>query len=230
MNEIIMKKTEEFISQICDFLNLKEEEFGWELEQLRSKGWARWGGGTVEVTVAEILYVLTVLTKPTHCLEAGTAWAYSTAHIAEALKDNKKENSFVSLDIDSANILVARQYLSQKNLDVKIEHRSSTIPLKLNHNLDMIFIDSSHDYKSTKKEWSWMYPLLFKNKGFALFHDAYTDSYGVKKFLKELEEKGHKLLILDTQPNTGLGIIKLANEFIQPEIMEDDQLDEWLYE
>lgn len=224
---MIMKKTEEFIDQVCQFLSINKKDFEDTLVSLRAKGWERWGGGTVEVTVGELLYVITMMKKPSKVLEAGTSWGYSTAHIAEALKDIGKESEFLSLDISEPDQAQANTFLAQKNLKVQTVIANSTIPRNLN-SLDMIFIDSSHDYHQTKLEWKWMYPLLFKNKGFAIFHDAYTETYGVKKFLLELQEQGHKLIILDTQPNTGFGIILLADEFIDPRTKNEIETDEWL--
>lgn len=226
-----MKKTEEYVDQICSFLNFNKEDFEKTLNILRAKGWERWGGGTVEVTVAEILYVVTTLKKPQRVLEAGTSWGYSGAHIAEALRDIGKENYFLSLDISEPDLNEARKFLTEKkllgNIDIKCQSSEIAIDLK---SLDMIFVDSSHRYEGTKSEWKWMYPLLFKNKGIALFHDAYTDDYGVKKFLLELEKKGHKLIILDTQDCTGLGIVTLADTFIEPRTIEEVEVDEWLDE
>ena len=75
--------------------------------------------------------------------------------------------------------------------------------------LDFVFVDTSHDYETTKKEWEAMLPML-TDKSVVTFHDAFTDSYGVKRFLQELvsQHPEYKLLILDTQTNTGFGVIR----------------------
>jgi predicted O-methyltransferase YrrM len=226
---MIIKPTEEFIDTICAFLGYDKNEFVSTLEKLRSKNWQRWGGGTVEVAVGEILYVVTALQKPKRVFEAGTAWGYSTAHIAEALREFGDERFFLSADVVESQLTTAHQYLAEKGLTVQTECKSSELPRDLD-NLDMVFVDSSHTYEGTKREWAWMYPLLFKNNGIALFHDAFTVEYKVKDLLEELRQKGHEVLILDTQTNTGLGIVKLAKDFITPETVELSEVEKWLHE
>src|SRR5574337_1026926 len=48
----------------------------------------RWGGGTVEPAVGQLLYIITRLFRPTYTIELGTNVGYSTACIASALIDN----------------------------------------------------------------------------------------------------------------------------------------------
>lgn len=207
-----MNPTEKYVSEICKFLNFKEEDFKGHLQQLRNKGWSRWGGGTVEITVAEILYVLTRLRNPEWVFEGGTNWGYSTAHIAQALKDNGKipDEHFTSVDIDQPTLNEAESYLWEKDIELELHLCDSVEWLQGGvenniPNLDLIFIDTAHTYEHTAKEWKAMLPLL-DEKSIICFHDAFTDAYGVKKFLSELPS-GWKVLTLDTQSNTGLGIV-----------------------
>ena len=212
VSEITMNPTEKYISDICRFLGFKEDDFTQKLKELRDKGWIRWGGGTVEITVAEILYVITRLRDPNHVFEGGTSWGYSTAHIAQAIKDNGKvpDNILASVDIDADAHRNAETYLWEKDIELSLDLCDSVAWLSegILHNipnLDMVFIDTSHTYEHTVKEWAAMLPLL-DEKSIILFHDAYTEVYGVKKFLSELP-KEWKVLTLDTQSNTGLGIV-----------------------
>lgn len=216
VSEVQMNPTEKYVTDLCKFLGLDEEKFTQALKELRDKGWQRWGGGTVEVTVAEILYVVTRLRNPEQIFEGGTNWGYSTAHLAEALKDNGKNPSLclATVDIDEPTINEAISYLWEKDIEVTPMKIDSVEWLKkvdgngeYTPELDLVFIDTAHTYEHTVKEWEAMKPLL-KEGAAVFFHDAYTDAYGVKQFLKEVEATGQwKVLILDTQPNTGLGVV-----------------------
>lgn len=214
MSAILMNPTEKYISAICKFLGLDEQDFSQKLVELRDKGWQRWGGGTVEVTVAEILYVAVRILKPEMSFEGGTNCGYSTAHIAQALKDNGKNPSvnMISVDIDQGAINQAESLLWGK--DIEFQPRlSDSVKLLKEWNraempsIDFVFIDTSHTYEHTVKEWAVLQPLL-NEKAVVLFHDACASDFGVNRFLKEVSDTGQwSVLILDTQINTGLGIV-----------------------
>lgn len=223
-----MNPVEVYTDRICEFLGCDKAEFEKELAFLRGKGWQRWGGGTVEITCAELLYVITKIQKPNKVLELGTSIGYSGAHIAEALRDVGADTRLISVDLNPVEQDEAKQHWAQKNLDIQTECRNSEVPMDLGF-LDMVFIDSSHTYEGTIREWKWVYPLLAKGKNsVALFHDAVAVNCGVNQFLLELQAKGHKVLILDTQQNTGFGIVRLADEFVDPRTKIEIETDEWL--
>lgn len=210
-----MKPTEDFVEDICDFLDLDQKKFLETLEHLRSKEWERWGGGTVEVTVAEILYCLIRIMDPRgHVIDGGTNWGYSAAHMAEALKDNKREYSLTTIDIDKEAQDKAREFLNEKGLEKYIQYvleDSVKVLEGIRIQYEFVFIDTSHEYGHTKKEFYTMYRrcMIDGNDNFTfLFHDAVTDAYGVKQFLEEIKPF-FRVLILDTQPNTGLAIVRM---------------------
>jgi predicted O-methyltransferase YrrM len=208
-----MNPTEKYIEEICNFLMIDQRDFTFALSKLRDKSWQRWGGGTVEVTVAEILYVLTYLKEPHIVFEGGTNWGYSTAHIAEALKDTGRDpkDHFYTVDIDQVAINNACSFLWEKDIHIPLYRKDSVGWLNdaavQDFKLDLLFIDTAHTYEYTRKEWKAMQPLLTENS-IILFHDAVAVQYGINKFLSEIKTEGWSVLILDTKVETGLGIVK----------------------
>ena len=209
----MLPPTEKFIDSICSFLDIKKCDFETYLWDLREKGWIRWGGGTVETSTAEILYVVARAINPVVCLEAGTNWGHSTAHIAAALEDNwGNTQRFYTVDNDLEAIKKTQEIFFQKGLKANFLHGDSVEEFKKvlekEKWVDLVFIDSSHAYEHTKSEFEAIRGNL-QPKSLLMFHDSITREYGVRKFLEELLEEGEwKLLNLDVNPVSGLGILK----------------------
>ena len=203
--------TEDYIKEVALFINDNEEKLLKYLKELRSLEWKRWGGGTVEITVAELLYVIVRTRKPKFILEAGTNWGYSTAHIAAGSKNYSR--AFYTIEIDASNQEIAIDTLKKKRIEFvnfvlgdSVRFFSS---LSKGQIVDFCFIDSSHTYEHTKREFAAIEKSLNTNS-LVCFHDAYTDVYGVKRFLEELPNI-YEVLVLPTQPNTGFGIVKVKD-------------------
>ena len=200
----------EYLPVLAEFLGFEQqilEDFYTALPDI-----PRWGGGTVEPAVAQMLYIITRALEPRSALEFGTNLGYSTAFIARALLDNHL-GFLDTWDIDTQVVKEALEHLDQLAISHRVaSHIGDTTQdvdkqLKTHDvQLDLVFIDSSHQYEATKIEIATV--LKYMKSGVILFHDAVSPISGVTTVLKEMEEQGiYDILTIPTQPNTGFGII-----------------------
>jgi len=210
-----MIPTEEFRDKVCDFLSMDESMFDYRLEELRSQKqtdlWKRWGGGTVEETVAELLYILADYSQPKLILEAGTNWGYSVSHLILGIKTQNCK--IYTIESSEQNYEKGKEELEKRKLYNKVNHilgdsAKEFERIAKDKVVDFCFIDSSHTYDHTKKEFNAIKESLRK-ESLVCFHDAVAPRYGVKKFIDELSDDTYLKLILPTQPNTGFAIVKL---------------------
>jgi len=205
------KTTEDYIEEVAPFIGSSDVRLLKYLKELRSLKWVRWGGGTVEVMVAELLYLIVRSKQPKLILEAGTNWGYSTAHIALGSKDYA--HAFHTIELDASNQAIAIKQVRGRELEIVNfvlgDSAKFFKTLAKNRIVDFCFIDSSHTYEHTIKEFDAIKESL--NTGsLVCFHDAVEPKYGVKQFLEELPDI-YEVLILPTQPNTGFGIVKVKD-------------------
>lgn len=220
-----MKTTEDFLQEVCTFLNLDFEKAKIALNQLRDKQWRSWGGAATEQSVTELTYLISYLKQPKLTLELGTNYGWTSLHLFAALLDsqawinNDELVSFLTTDIDEDAQGYAKNHFWMHDLEATDECdlqfflmdsvRFANL-ITMDRKIDLVFIDSSHQYEHTKQEWNALLQGL-KDTSVVLFHDATTPVYGVAKFLDELAAEGQwKVLKLPTQENTGFGIVKKA--------------------
>lgn len=175
----------------------------------------RWGGGTVEPAVGQMLYIITRLLGPITSLELGTNVGYSTFCIAAALKHNG-EGLLYTFDIDREMIHEAIRRVALQGCESQVIYRRGDStkdldPFLTSYELkpDLIFIDSSHEYESTKVELE-IIQRHMEQWACILFHDALAPESGVTRALNELESnQKYNMLRIPTQPNTGFGILQI---------------------
>lgn len=170
----------------------------------------RWGGGTVEPAVGQLLYILTRFFAPTISLEIGTNLGYSTACIAKALEDNKL-GQLHTWEINKEYTEIAIVHLIDLKLDNKVlfhvgDSREDIVKTFNGRRifLDLAFIDSEHTYETTKIELDIVSRAL-RRSGIILFHDIFSE--GVAQAIKEFDGESFEYLEIPTQPNTGFGIL-----------------------
>lgn len=119
------------------------------------------------------IFAHTVLQKPDMIIEAGVREGDSTKAFAKAMSFS--EARLIGLDIescpDTAYAKLKNSQFMQMD-DLQFPNYYQSVPSLKSHNLDIIFIDTSHYYDHTLAEISKFVPVLAKN-GFLLFHDSY---------------------------------------------------------
>lgn len=120
-----------------------------------------------------IIYAYTILQNPDMIVEAGVRGGDSTQAFAQAM--NFSDAMMIGLDIahcpGTAYSNMKNGLLLQMN-DLHFPAYYQSNGLLNGHNIDIIFIDTSHYYDHTLAEISQFAPLLAKN-GFLLFHDSH---------------------------------------------------------
>lgn len=198
----------EFILDVCDFVNCN-------INYLSNAPFKdRWGGGTVEPAVGQLLYLLARHKAPKLAIEYGTNLGYSTYMIAKALFDNGF-GELVTMEINSEYIKEAKKNVYDAHIAAYNNHvsflkaDSTSVYAKkfIEDNrevIDLVFVDSSHEYDQTLEEFRHIRKTC-KPGTILCFHDIYSD--GVSRVLRE--EPFDKYLAVPTQPNTGFGIVIL---------------------
>ena len=169
---------------------------------------ARWGGGTVEPAVGQLLYILTRFFAPVKALEIGTNFGYSTYCIAKALQDNSL-GLLMTFEIEEEFATAAELRLEKlwDYIDFRIGDSRQILytSLKRNYfNPDLVFIDSDHTYETTKIEMEICLKTMNKG-GVILLHDIFSD--GVGRYLNGFNYPDFRTHYIPTQPNTGFGIL-----------------------
>jgi len=194
----------EFIPGIADFFGFPYTIVNKYYQEIKEIQPIRWGGGTVEPTVAQLLYIITRITKPQEIVEFGTNVGYSTWFISKAMTKNG-HGRFLSFDIDPEVVKEAKKNLSDIPVGLilgdSISEESKNMIRSISP-IDLAFIDSSHEYEQTNQELKFLFEVM--NFGCILLHDIFSD--GVKRAVSENIDSC-KYLEIPTQINTGFGVI-----------------------
>lgn len=131
-------------------------------------------GGSVEIEVAEFLYSLVRLMKPTRILETGTHAGISSAYMGQALKDNAIDvYPVVTIEYLEPWINVARKLHSLLDVYdwIYVYHGDSRkyVP-NPDVEYDMLFLDSEPQYRW--EEFDRFYPYV-RPGGIILIHDLH---------------------------------------------------------
>lgn len=194
-----------FLSELADFIQCDVSVLNQYYRDFTHPD--RWGGGTVEPAVGQLLYILTRFLAPINAFEIGTNFGYSTYCIARALKDNKV-GRLTTVEIDPEYSMTAQETLkSMPNVEYLIGDSRYIIEPLLRESYfipDLVFIDSDHTYETTKFEVETCCKYISKG-GVILLHDIFSE--GVSKYLEEFNYSDFKKHFIPTQPNTGFGIL-----------------------
>lgn len=160
-----------------------------ELRETNEKGyWTKHRKWSTEDEVYEFLYGLTRAIKPKNCLEVGTFIGDGAVAIAQALKENEAGKIWT---IDITAFEDVEEKLKQYDNIVMVRGRApevfATLPFK---ELDLIFLDSGHDYGQVITELRAVEKYLTKG-GFIVIHDILHVHWGqfvqraVNEFMSE---------------------------------------------
>ncbi len=170
------------------------------------------------------IYCHTLMSNPKLIMELGVRGGESTKALFGAAKITN--GKLIGLDIDLSCIDIYKrlhapdmvQFLCQNDIDFGIKNRDF-----YNQQVDVLFIDTSHEYIQTLKEITIYLPFLNQN-GIMLFHDSNWNSRlsGVTRALKrhfgDFDEtqyifkvfnyKGHKWKMIHYPNKNGLMVLK----------------------
>jgi len=140
------------------------------MDKLEKPKWTEFDGTSSELEMSELLYGLVRMLKPKLLVETGTYKGFTTAWLADAIKENNY-GEFISCDINEEYITLAQKYLSSLELSKFVELRciSSYLVEELKE-ADFIYSDS--DYQCRAKEIE-----LAKKGCIIVIHDTTLESW-----------------------------------------------------
>jgi predicted O-methyltransferase YrrM len=160
--------------------------------------------GECVVPIMSVLHGLIMGSGIQRIVQLGTHAGYSALLLGFALRQMHAQNGLFSFEIDEPLCRFARAWLERAGLNavVKVELRSSLDPASpqfarnyLGGAPELIFLDSSHEYKQTLDELNAWYPVLAPG-GLLVLHDTsefsagfdVTRQGGVHRALREWRE------------------------------------------
>lgn len=185
------------------FASLSEEE--WQLMQ----GWFDETSrlnliGECVVPVMSTLHGLVMGSGIQRIVQLGTHAGYSALLFGFFLRQMHAERALISFEIDKTLAEFAREWITRAGLDaiIQVEMRSSLDPMApriareyLRGDPELVFVDSSHEYKQTLDELERWYPVISPG-GLIVLHDTsefaasfdVTQQGGVHRALQEWRE------------------------------------------
>lgn len=152
--------------------------------------------------LATLLFI-TVETNAKRILELGLGWGNSTTAFLYGLKQTG--GFLTSIDYDECER--TRERIRNDGLDSNWKFlRGDDMDIDFGEELDILFIDSSHQYKHTKNELEKYEPNV-KNGGFIILHDTVMFP-GVTKAVDEFITSHPKYIRYRWFNNCGLQVIK----------------------
>lgn len=198
------------------FSGLSEEE--WQLMQ----GWFDETSrlnliGECVVPVMSALHGLVMGSGIQRIVQLGTHAGYSALLLGFFLRQMHAEQGLISFEIDKALAEFARDWIKRAGLDsiVQVEVRSSLDPMApgiareyLRGDPELVFVDSSHEYKQTFDELERWYPVIAPG-GLIVLHDTsefaasfdVTQQGGVHRALQEWRETHPEIEVISLNRN-----------------------------
>jgi predicted O-methyltransferase YrrM len=142
-----------------------------EVTDSEGKGFLMMNDGSVEIEVAEFLYGLVRLLKPSYVLDTGTHYGVSAAYMGQAMVDNGLEGQLTSLE---HNVFYHQQAQDLWNNLGLFSQITGLLGQSLEHEpkqpYDLMLLDTEPDLRF--KELVKFYPYL-KEGGFVFIHDLH---------------------------------------------------------
>ena len=160
--------------------------------------------------------------EPKTIVELGVDYGYTTSVFSNALKTNSLYKSKV-YGIDWFQGDTSSGFRDTKEfVDNKIqEHNMNNVQIikgdfneivkAWNRDIDILFIDGSHDYESVKSDFEKWSKFVYEDEGLILFHDIAVEEFGVKQFYDEID--GYYKL--EFNHSAGLGVITKDSELFE---------------
>ena len=164
-----------------------------------SGGWRLGSGlcyGSVEVEVGRLLHSLVLVQGPMTVLETGTFRGYSTSCIASALKHLGGDRVVYTIDPSPADSIWVGKGLERNVRTVRAKSQD-VVDMFAEVDLDMLFLDSDHNYDVVIEEIRSYEPRLVVG-GLLIMHDVLFFD-GVGAAFRQLADQGRfEHILLDT--------------------------------
>lgn len=162
-----------------------------------------------EPSVGAFLGELAFRMKATTVVELGCYTGWTSAHLAAGLRAAGCGRLWC-LDSDPKYLQSAREHLTRQGLSERIEFirglstESATLAA-LPPSIDLLFIDTTHEYEDTKRELVAYLPRLSPH-GIIAFHDSISH-VGVRRALTEIMDN-YDVLTFATEMGNGLSVVR----------------------
>lgn len=129
-------------------------------------------------------------------LNGGSLWCFSRISDNDAnifSIDLDEKGQFVSIEDKKyafKNFEIENQKIEIVNIDSKKDECLKILKEKLNNNVDILFIDGSHNYEDVKNDFNKYSKLVDEKSGVIIFHDIFNnhiDCVGAKIFWNEIK-------------------------------------------
>ena len=173
--------------------------------------------GECVIPIMSLLHGLVMGSGIQRIVQLGTHAGYSALLLGFSLRQMRVQNGLFSFEIDEPLCRFARQWLERASLSsvVQVELRSSLDPASpqlardyLGGAPELIFLDSSHEYRQTLNELVAWYPALAPG-GLIVLHDTsefaasfdVTQEGGVRRALREWRESHPEIEVISLNHN-----------------------------
>lgn len=162
-----------------------------------------------ETSVSEFLGELVFRLRASAVLELGCFLGWTSAHFALGLHAAGTHGKLWCVDTKAQFLEHARTNLARLGLDQPVEFlcgssTDKTILDQLPSEIDIVFIDTSHTYETTRKEIE-TYSLMLSPGGYMILHDSISFP-GVRRAISEVCDKFY-CLTFATERSNGLTIL-----------------------
>jgi len=172
-------------------------------ERLDTPKWASESG------VSEFLGELVFRLRARAVVELGCFIGWTSAHLALGLREAGVNGKLWCVDGEARFLDIARANLNRLGLDQQVEflcgHSTDDALLaNLPTAIDVVFIDTGHDYQSTQREIA-TYAQRLKPGGYMVLHDSISHP-GVRRAIEEVWDRFHSLTFA-TERSDGVTVL-----------------------
>jgi len=145
-----------------------------------------------EPSVSEFLGELAARSRPKNVVELGCYVGWTSAHLALGLRAARSSGKLWSLDSNERYLETARENLVRLGLADRVEFVAglsldANVLNRLPREIDLLFLDTSHDYEATRQEIA-AYASRLTPGGMLVLHDSISLP-GVRRAVLEVWEK-----------------------------------------
>jgi predicted O-methyltransferase YrrM len=162
-----------------------------------------------ESNVSEFLGALIFHLRPRTVVELGCFIGWTSAHLALGLREAGLEGTLWCIDNDPHFLQDARTNLTRLSLDKNVtflrgRSLDDELMAKLPSAIDVVFIDTSHSYETTRREIA-TYAQRLTPGGYVILHDSISFP-GVRRAVGEVWDQFHSITFA-TERSDGLTVL-----------------------
>jgi len=194
--------------------------------------------GECGVAILSVMLGFIMGNRITNILQLGHYAGYSTLLLGFMLRHPGGESKLVTLDVDEFCCKYTQGWVNRANLQryVTVLHGSSTdddivhcVRRIFNNRLELVFIDSSHEYGQPVKELDTWFKVLSEG-GFIFLHDSSklaasfdaTNEGGVKRAIDEWYRQNPEVQMINISASIDTVENRKANSTARPELIYKD--------